>query len=165
VPLRKAVEDAALVLRGRLDEKRITLDLDVDPEVRVWAEHRSLASTVIANLLTNAIKFSPPGSPVHVRAEAGEGGVRLTIRDHGVGIAPAVQESLFDVRRGRSRPGTHGEAGSGFGLPLVKKFVTLYGGRIEVSSREPQAHPETHGTDVRLLFQAAVPAAQPAEVA
>jgi PAS domain S-box-containing protein len=85
---------------------------------------------VIANLLSNALKFSPPGAPVEVVAARANGMVQVAVRDHGVGIRPEDVPMLF--RKG-SRLG-NGDAlaarGTGLGLYICKAIVEAHGGRI-----------------------------------
>lgn len=159
VNVRDAVDAAVLVLQSRFASKGVDLELDVDPSLRVMAEPRSLSNSVVANLLTNAVKFSSPGSTVTVRATAGPDETHLCVCDHGVGIPTGIRNHLFDVHRNKSRRGTHGEGGSGLGLPLVKRFVTLYGGRIEVTSRLATEDADNHGTKVCIVLPTALPLA------
>jgi two-component system sensor histidine kinase CreC len=84
------------------------------------------------NLLENAIDFSPRGATVEVEIEAGEGVVRLVIRDHGAGIPDYAQDKIFD-RFYSLRHHTSGRKGTGLGLTLVKEAAELHGGSIELS--------------------------------
>ncbi len=54
---------------------------------------------------------------------------------------------LFDVTKSHSRKGTAGESGTGFGMPVMRKFVTLFGGTVDVTTRESTTHPDDHGTE------------------
>jgi signal transduction histidine kinase len=89
---------------------------------------------VVANLVSNAIKFTPPGRTVDV-AVTGEGGrVILTVRDEGPGMSPEVQARLFTpFTRLAARP-TGGEFSHGLGLSISHEIVGLHGGRIRVQS-------------------------------
>jgi signal transduction histidine kinase len=159
VPLRAAVEEAALVLRDQLVDKDITLRNEVPPALTVVAERVSLIISVLANVLTNAIKFSPHGQLVRVRARPVNGGdaVEISVRDYGIGMSAEIQKHLFDLGRSTSRPGTAGEKGNGFGMPLVKRFVKQYGGHITVHSHEREEAPDDAGTDIRIVLAAAAP--------
>ena len=97
------------------------------------------------NILTNALKFSHPQSKILIRADRKEDGLRLSVRDFGIGIPPDLLQDLFDITKATSRAGTGGESGTGFGMPLMKRFINSYGGRIEIHSREKT---EDHGTEV-----------------
>ena len=146
VPLAPAIAEAVTLMRGRCDAKGVTLDVDAPAELQVRAEPSLLINSIISNLLTNAIKFSFPGSQVRVSARRDAACVRLSVEDHGVGMSEDTRRALFDLRQSRSQKGTAGEGGSGFGMPLMHRWVTRFGGRVEVESQDIATHPDTHGT-------------------
>ena len=89
---------------------------------------------IVLNLLTNAVKFTPPGGQVRLRASRAGDGVTIAIADTGVGIAPADQARVFE-EFAQARAGATGEQeGTGLGLTLSRRFVELHGGRIWVES-------------------------------
>lgn len=140
VDLIEYLDRTIAVLKGRLQEKGIelvkTYELTSGSAIRVTAEPVSLQFSVLQNILSNAIKFSHPGSRIVVSIEPCAGRVLLIVRDHGVGIPSAMLPHLFEPATVTTRAGTRGERGTGFGLPLVKMFVERYGGSIAISSRE-----------------------------
>ncbi len=154
VPLRAAFEEAAQIVEDRAREKNVAIRVDL-PDVGILAERCSLVNSVFGNLLTNAVKFSRPGSSVEIEARAEDGFLTLRVRDHGIGIPVTILAHLFEVTKTVSRPGTAGEKGTGFGMPLVRKFVELYGGDLRVESRDETAHPGDSGTEVSLRFRLA----------
>jgi signal transduction histidine kinase len=89
---------------------------------------------VVLNLLSNALKFTPEGGRIDVRASLGEGLVEVSVADTGVGIAPEDQEAVFEEFR---QVGTADKKveGTGLGLALSRKFIGLHGGRIWVESK------------------------------
>jgi signal transduction histidine kinase len=87
---------------------------------------------VLTNLIDNAVKYSPEGSPVEVRAEAVNGHVRVDVVDHGSGIAPRDQRLIFE-RFGRV-PGTS-KPGTGLGLYIARAIAEAHGGDLRVSSK------------------------------
>lgn len=153
VPLAQIIEASALMLSQKFMEKRMRLVKAVDPGLIVWAEHTSLLNSVITNVFTNAIKFSFPDSEIRVCATHSGERVILSIIDSGIGMSEKLQQDIFDMRKTTSRIGTSGESGTGFGMPLVKKFIQSYGGTIEVFSKEEKDDPEHHGTEIRLTFR------------
>jgi CheY-like chemotaxis protein/two-component sensor histidine kinase len=155
VDLALVVAESLGTLTSRIREKNIRVDTDVAAGTFVIAERVSLGNSVLNNLLTNAIKFSHPGSTVELAAARAEGTIRITVRDHGVGMPPSLLADLFDVRKTTSRPGTAGERGTGFGMPLMRKLVTAYGGSIEVASKEQAEGASDHGTEVRVVLSQA----------
>ncbi len=154
VPLRAALEETLALLEPRIRDKNITVTMDV-PEVAVIAEPSAFVNSVIGNILSNAIKFSAPGGAIAVQAQVDGGEIVLGIRDHGIGMPAEVREHLFDFSKSHSRKGTAGEKGTGFGMPLMRKFVLLFGGSVEVVSRDIAEHPADSGTEFRLRLRLA----------
>jgi signal transduction histidine kinase len=89
---------------------------------------------VMDNLVTNAIKYSPPGKPVNVSVRKENGSVRVEVRDEGPGLTPEDLTRLFQ-RFGRAKvQTTGGEPSTGLGLSIVKRIVELHGGRVWAES-------------------------------
>lgn len=153
--LSEAFKNSCDSLSQQLEQKKIQLLIDVDEEIQVIAERCSLISSVFNNLLSNAIKFSYPGSAIVIQAEEQEEEVVITIKDSGIGIPKDLLENIFKMDKPTTRFGTEGEEGTGFGMPLVKKFITIYGGRIEIFSEEKTELSNTHGTEVKITLKRA----------
>jgi len=101
------------------------------PGCYVEADRRHLLQ-VLENLVGNALKFSPPKGTVRVEAARCEGGVRLSVRDDGPGIAPENLERVFE-RFYKKNPAN--KTGAGLGLYIVRKIVDAHGGRVWAESR------------------------------
>jgi signal transduction histidine kinase len=86
------------------------------------------------NLISNAVKFSQPGTTVEVSAAADDGGVLISVRDEGPGIPEAEQAKLFQPFGRTSVRSTAGERSTGLGLAISRKIVEGHGGRIWVQS-------------------------------
>ena len=110
----------------------VTID-DIPPELHVAAEERALA-TVLRNLVSNAIKFTPSGGSVRIAVAAGGGDIVMTVSDSGIGMAEDKVKALFAVRDNAPSRGTNDEYGAGLGLILCKEILARFGGRIEVES-------------------------------
>ncbi|CAG0940062.1 partial serine/threonine-protein kinase RsbW, partial [Candidatus Brocadiaceae bacterium] len=93
-----------------------------------------MIETELRNLLTNAIKFSHPGSTVTLSGEVKNSEVILKVADQGVGMSESQIDSLFRIDVKNSHPGTQGEKGTGLGLLLIKEFVQKHNGTIEIRS-------------------------------
>ena len=115
-----------------------SLELHIPARLQVTADRTRLAQA-LDNLLDNASKFSPPGSPIEVEASLSDDEFRLTVRDHGPGISPEhwprVFERFYKVDPARSRDGgdaREGRAttGSGLGLSITKHLILAQGGRV-----------------------------------
>jgi CheY-like chemotaxis protein len=153
VELKKAVKSSELMLERKFAEKQIELVQHIDDNLTVSAEFTSLVNSVINNLLTNAVKFSYPNSKIIIEAKQSGDNVTVSIQDFGVGMSEQLQRDIFDMKKTTSRIGTGGETGTGFGMPLVKKFVKAYGGAIEIASKREKDCPEDHGTEVRVILK------------
>jgi len=89
---------------------------------------------VLLNLLSNALKFTPAGGTVNVRADVTDGEARILITDTGVGIAAEDQKAVFEEFRQVGTASRKME-GTGLGLTISRKFIELHGGRIWVESQ------------------------------
>jgi signal transduction histidine kinase/ligand-binding sensor domain-containing protein/AraC-like DNA-binding protein len=120
-----------------LGERRsvaLVLDLPEEPLV-VFADPVHL-ERIVANLLSNALKFTQTGGTVHLTVEAAPGAARISVRDDGPGIAAADLPHIFDrFYRGNEATGQH-QPGTGIGLALARELVLLHGGTLEVESEE-----------------------------
>ncbi len=148
-----AVELSLSILSRRIADKHIKINVDIDKSFDVLAEEVSLTNSIINNLLTNAIKFSEENDTIDIFAEKSEEIIKLHVKDYGIGIPPRIKESVFDINKATTRPGTKGESGTGYGMPLVQKFVLAYGATIDVISTEKSETTENHGTEFIISFK------------
>jgi signal transduction histidine kinase len=116
-------------LRARGSEREVRVSLA--PGIRVVGD-RQLSEQAITNLLTNADRYSTSGTPIHVEVEAGAGGVALSVRDEGPGVADEVVDRLFRDRINAGR-------GLGLGLYLVHATMAAMGGSVQLAARRPGA--------------------------
>jgi len=138
VPVGQLLASCRDAIELQAARKDIALGLDLPPEQLVLSCDFERLSQAVVNLLTNALKFSPRGSQVTLRARREAGQARIDVVDQGVGIAPAELPRLFQpFSRTSSRP-TEGEASTGLGLAIVQKLVQLHGGQVLVDSTPGQ---------------------------
>lgn len=116
------------------DRKQIQIVAEVQDGIMLSAD-RELMEYVLYNLLTNAIKYSPPGKQVLVSGSARRDAVTLTVRDNGIGMDEDDLKHLFTRFFRSQRAVQSGETGTGIGLVIVEQIVTQHGGRIEVTSK------------------------------
>jgi two-component system phosphate regulon sensor histidine kinase PhoR len=115
--------------------KELSVEIVVEPEVsRIYTHPRAL-EYVLRNLVENAIKYTPSGGEIEIRAELRKKGrFRLSVQDTGIGIEqqhlPRLFERFYRVDAGRSRS----EGGTGLGLAIVKHYVSALGGDVKVYS-------------------------------
>ncbi|NOQ34617.1 MAG: response regulator [Methylococcaceae bacterium] len=150
--LMELIEMSSSILNEKIREKNIELVIDVDKELKIAVERISFINSVLNNLLTNAIKFSFPNSKIIISAKQTEKEVKLSIKDFGIGMSEKLCNDIFNVGKITTRKGTNGESGTGFGMPLVKKFIEAYGGEIEVFSQEKTNTNTNHGTEINLYI-------------
>jgi signal transduction histidine kinase/CheY-like chemotaxis protein len=127
----RLVVEAVRAAHGRQHEVKIEPHEDL-PEVYGDA---SRISQVIENLLTNAVKFSPPGSTVDLRLRVVGDGVEVRVRDRGIGIAPEVHDKIFDRFYQVDATSKRHFGGMGLGLAIVREILELHNSRIVVESR------------------------------
>ncbi len=129
--------DAQTSFEGQAEAAGITLRCAVEPAAQplvVEADYGRL-DQILNNLLANALRHTPPGGRVTVRASAVADAIRLQVSDTGAGISAADLPYIFDRFWRGDRARTQGEgAGSGLGLAIVRQLVQAHGGRIEVAS-------------------------------
>ncbi|MDF1564432.1 MAG: HAMP domain-containing sensor histidine kinase [Deltaproteobacteria bacterium] len=111
-----------------------TRGLEPGEKLEVIAEPFSLVSNVLANVVSNAIKFSPDNASLVVEMERGAQEVLLRVSDQGAGIPPDLLPHVFDFGRPTTRRGVRREKGTGFGMPILKMFMERYGGSVEAHS-------------------------------
>ncbi|GAB4342414.1 MAG: hypothetical protein OHK0038_22290 [Flammeovirgaceae bacterium] len=92
--------------------------------------------TILRNLITNAIKFTPLGGEIHIYSSKNNEFTTFTVQDSGVGISEENVKKLFDINKNFSTTGTLQEKGTGLGLAICKEFVEKNGGKIWVVSKE-----------------------------
>ncbi len=93
-----------------------------------------MMSTVLRNLLTNALKFTPRNGEVHVEITKNDGFCIFSVKDNGIGIPPERLKYLFSIDTAHKTRGTDQEPGTGLGLILCKEFIEKHGGYLEVES-------------------------------
>jgi len=129
VPMEEVVGAAVSRMEEQLGERPLTLDLRED-----WVPlDPVLLEQVLLNLLDNALKFSPPGSPIEIEGRALEGRARLSVSDHGPGFSPGEERRVFEKLYRGSRSGS--VPGAGLGLAICRAIVQAHGGTIEAATR------------------------------
>ena len=132
--LKDAVENAMSLVRERAHRRGIAFQRTIDDNVGLIRADERKVKQVLLNLLSNALKFTPEGGEIHVRAELRDGMAQISVTDSGVGIAPEDQEAVFEEFRQVGKAEKKAE-GTGLGLAISRKFIELHGGRIWVKSQ------------------------------
>src|SRR5690606_36576957 len=133
IDLHGIIRENAELLQAQAQNKRITILYEAGQPLIVKA-HKHSVTTVIRNLISNAIKFTPEGGTIMLKTTTGVNEVTVSVADTGVGMTEAVMKKLFRLDTKHSTKGTADEKGTGLGLILCKDFVEKNGGRIWVES-------------------------------
>ena len=128
-----AVQRAIEIASPLFEAKRHRLEMDIAPHIRVAIDPVRF-SQIVANLLTNAAKFTPEMGLIKVRASIRSAEVALEVSDNGAGIEADQLESIFEPFVQAPRDDRPFQGGLGLGLSLVKDLVELHGGRVEAHS-------------------------------
>lgn len=143
--LRRRRTDLRALLQEQVDAQQLQwqarrLDVRVEgPSVALAVDPDKLGAA-IGNLLSNAIRFSPPGGTLRLETGAADAGVRIDVRDEGPGIAEADRERVFEpFYRGERQP-EGAVRGSGIGLSIVHEVVAAHGGRVGLLPSRAGAH-------------------------
>jgi signal transduction histidine kinase len=139
ISLREVAVRAADLYKEVAEAKGVEVYVDGDsptPDDSIVSADRTRLEQVAANLVDNAVKYTPPGGRVNVRVMRKPGGVALEVSDNGQGIPTAELPRIWDrlFRGDKSRA----ERGLGLGLSFVKAIVEAHGGTVQAESREGQ---------------------------
>ena len=119
--------------RDRARSRDLELDLRCPPEIGVIEGDERRLKQALFNLISNAIKFTPPGGAIRLEAARDKNALSLTVTDTGIGIPPADQARVFE----KFERGVH-QSGAGLGLSLVKSLIELHGGTVVIESASGQ---------------------------
>jgi signal transduction histidine kinase len=132
VDLNRLLDDA--VIRARVSTSHHLIKGNFDPLGPTVVADPDRIAQVVANLLSNAIKYSPDGGEIVVSSAAVDGHVDVSVRDHGMGIAPEFLQRLFS-RYERYEKSSNKIIGTGLGLAITRQIIEMHGGKIWVESK------------------------------
>ncbi len=128
------IHDCLAMVRPQAERKEIALSATVIADLRLDADDRAFRQVLI-NLLSNAVKFTPERGWITLEAEEhGDGGLTVTVRDGGIGIAPDRLARLYEPFQAADPTLSRVHGGSGLGLSICKHIMALHGGDIDVHS-------------------------------
>lgn len=139
------IEEILNLFKPVLTQKEIDIRCHSETDFRILGEPDAF-STIIRNLVDNAIKFTPVKGKIDIDIRQKTDRLSIKIKDTGIGMTPAQIQHLFELGKNRSRQGTHGEKGTGLGMVLVKDLVKLHQGDINIISQLDQ------GTTIEILL-------------
>jgi len=144
VDIRSTIEAALRGLEDRLAESSLQVLIEAPEDIGSFVADGKRVRQILFNLLSNAVGFSSPGQSIQVMARKTPGEVVFEVRDQGRGIPPEVKARVFERFESHTLGTRH--RGVGLGLAIVRSFVELHGGRVELTSA-PGA-----GTTVTCIF-------------
>lgn len=127
------INDVKNLLKHHAVSKEIELKLNIETGLNVYADQHMFKS-IMRNLISNAIKFTPHKGKVIIAAQRNEGETYISVKDTGIGISEENRESLFRMDKKNISRGTDNEIGTGLGLVVVKEFVEKNHGRVMYTS-------------------------------
>lgn len=143
--LRREPTDMRALVESQVEAQRLRwqthqLDVQVEgPAVELPVDREKMASA-FGNLLSNAIRFSPPGGQIRLALSTGAGRVQIDVQDQGPGVAPGDRDRIFEpFYRGERQP-ADAVKGTGIGLSIVHEYILAHGGRIALLPDGPGAH-------------------------
>ncbi|MGE0396764.1 MAG: ATP-binding protein [Kofleriaceae bacterium] len=125
-----AIETASPLIESR--QHSLTVDIP-SSGLEVEADRARLAQA-IGNLLTNAAKYTEPGGQIAVRVRRENGWILISVRDNGIGIAPEMLPTIFDMFVQERQALDRSQGGLGLGLSIVRSLVELHGGMVSLAS-------------------------------
>jgi two-component system sensor histidine kinase KdpD len=130
-PLEEVVGSALARVEKRLGARRV--DIDLPPDLPLVPLDPLLIEQVLINLLDNAVKYTPEGSPIEISASVEDRTACVTVADRGPGFAPGEETRVFDKFYRGEQAGTR--SGAGLGLAIARGIVEAHGGRITAAPR------------------------------
>lgn len=143
--LRREPTDMRALVETQVEAQRLRwqahqLQVQVEGPAAVLPVDREKMASAIGNLLSNAIRFSPPGASVRITLDRRPGRLQIEVQDQGPGVAPADRERIFEpFYRGERQP-ADAVRGTGVGLSIVHEYIQAHGGRVDLLPDGPGAH-------------------------
>lgn len=148
---------ASVVFEEHLRHKKLELMIDAPVHLEIMANKTCLLNNIVNNIISNSIKFSYENSKIEIYAnKRTPDKITITFIDHGKGIDPMLINDIFYSDRLVSSKGTHSESGHGLGTILMREYLTLFGGNMEVKSSLADSDTPS-GTSITLIFPASFP--------
>ncbi|MGB7046419.1 MAG: ATP-binding protein, partial [Methylocella sp.] len=158
VDIAQTIREAAEGIQDRLGESSLTLRVAAMEGIGSFVADGKRIRQILFNLLSNAIGFSSPGQTIDLAAMRRDGEILFKVTDEGSGVPPEILEHVFDRFKTYTTGTRH--RGVGLGLSIVRSFVELHGGRVEIDSAPGRG---TRATCIFPLQGAKFPASNPAQ--
>ncbi len=151
-PLVFDIRDTILMVKdlteNQAKEKNLTIANNITEPTLVYADPNMIA-TILRNLISNAIKYSPEHTTIQIKATEKNSKRFISISDEGVGISEENQKHLFQIDKGYSTKGTNNETGTGLGLIICQEFINMNKGSISIKSEEQKGSTFTFSLPIK----------------
>lgn len=134
VDVEDAVSDVFDQEFGSALNKSIKLKKDIAKDLYVYADRITL-NIILRNLIMNSIKFTPENGKVEVKANENQDGIYISVSDNGIGMSKIDIERILQKSESFTNKGTNQEKGTGLGLVIIKEFLELNNGKIDIKSK------------------------------
>ncbi|MGM9625697.1 MAG: sensor histidine kinase, partial [Eubacteriales bacterium] len=145
------------VIHADLEEHHHKLYVRLDQNLPEITADKDRIEQVFLNILSNAVKYTPDGGKIAVRAVSGQSHIAVSIRDNGIGVPKEDQPHLFERFYRVEKSRTTGAGGTGLGLAIAKELVEAHGGSIHLTSEVGR------GTEITVILPIRSPLADTAE--
>ncbi|TNF24764.1 MAG: HAMP domain-containing histidine kinase [Deltaproteobacteria bacterium] len=154
VKIHELFDQLESIFKSQLKSKNIVIQKEfyLSKDFEYQIDPNIFKNQILNNLISNAIKFSYENSSIFIRTLTVGEYWTLEVRDHGSGIPKDKIKSIFNAHEKTSTTGTAGERGTGYGLPILKAFVEVYNGHIDIFSVTKEENKVHHGTTIRISF-------------
>ncbi len=132
--LNEVIKDTVSIFKTQASNKNIDLQCKINGILEAEFD-KNLISSVVRNLVSNAIKFTPKNGKVLIQAHRVRDNIEICIKDSGIGIPENIGNNIFRIDVKYTREGTEQEKGTGLGLLLCREFIERHGGKIWVESK------------------------------
>ena len=134
LPMKSLLNEISRLVEDMVSKKKIEMLLEITEDLPNIEADELKVKEIIYNLVSNAVKFTPEGGKIGMRAKKSDPEIEIVVWDTGVGIAPENMEKIFEGFFRVDTPYSRVTEGTGLGLPLSKKLVELHGGKLSVES-------------------------------
>jgi len=132
--IKSLLNEISRLVENMVSKKKIHMSLEIAEDLPNIDADELKVKEIIYNLISNAVKFSPEGGKIGMRAMKAESMIEIKVWDTGIGLAPENMEKIFEGFFRVDTPYSRVTEGTGLGLPLSKKLVELHGGNLSVES-------------------------------
>lgn len=134
VSMKNLLDDISLLVLDMVSKKKLKMSLETAEDLPSIEADELKVKQILYNLISNAVKFTPEGGKIGLRAKRADSGVEIVVWDTGVGVAPENMEKIFEGFFRVNTPYSQVTEGTGLGLSLSRKLVELHGGKLSLES-------------------------------